>query len=121
MSMCLRESLMSNRSQVALRAFSSAALIVALFSSLSYAATADRISGALSGGQTVALQGYVNRHARPQFDRGPVEPGWRFGSIMLQTVPTPSQQKDLTRLLAEQQDRNSPNYHKWLTPEQWAD
>jgi len=112
---------MSNRSQVALRAFSSAALIVALFSSLSYAATADRISGALSGGQTVALQGYVNRHARPQFDRGPVEPGWRFGSIMLQTVPTPSQQKDLTRLLAEQQDRNSPNYHKWLTPEQWAD
>jgi len=112
---------MSNRSELPLRAFSSAALIVALFSGLSYAATADRISGALSAGQTVALQGYVHRQAQPQFDRGPADPALRFGTIRLETLLTPSQQKDLTRLLAEQQDRKSPNYHKWLTPEQWAD
>jgi len=112
---------MLNRSELPLRAFSSAALIVVLFSSLSYAATGDRISGALSAGQTVALQGYVHRHAQPQFDRGPADPALRFGSIMLLTVPTASQQKDLNRLLAEQQDHKSPNYHKWLTPEQWAD
>jgi subtilase family serine protease len=112
---------MSNRTELSLRAFSSAALIVVLFSSLSYAATADRISGTLSAGQTVALQGNVHRQARPEFDRGPADPALRFGSIMLLTVPTASQQKDLNRLLAEQQDRKSPNYHKWLTPEQWAD
>jgi subtilase family serine protease len=41
--------------------------------------------------------------------------------MTLLTVPTAAQQKALTQLLAEQQDRNSPNYHKWLTPEQWAD
>ena len=29
--------------------------------------------------------------------------------------------KALTQLVAEQQDRRSPNYRKWLTPEQWAD
>ncbi len=112
---------MSNRSELPLRAFSSAALIVVLVSSLSYAATADRISGALSAGQTVALRGNVHHKALPQFDRGPADPALRFGSLMLLTVPTASQQKDLNRLLAEQQDRKSPNYHKWLTPEQWAD
>ncbi len=108
------EPFMSNRTELSLRAFSSAALIVVLFSSLSYAATADRISGTLSAGQTVALQGHVHPQARPEFDRGPADPALRFGSIMLLTVPTATQQKDLNRLLAEQQDRKSPNYHKWL-------
>jgi uncharacterized protein (TIGR03437 family) len=32
-----------------------------------------------------------------------------------------SQQADLKRLLAEQQNPSSPNYHRWLTPEQYAD
>ena len=32
-----------------------------------------------------------------------------------------AQQADLDQLLAEQQDRSSPNYHAWLTPEQFGD
>src|ERR1022692_5236879 len=36
-------------------------------------------------------------------------------------APSLSQQKALDQLLAQQQDRNSPNYHKWLTPRQFAD
>jgi subtilase family serine protease len=31
------------------------------------------------------------------------------------------QQDSLRKLLGEQRDRNSPRYHKWLTPEQFAD
>jgi subtilase family serine protease len=31
-----------------------------------------------------------------------------------------SQQADMQELLREQQDRSSPNYHRWLTPEQYA-
>src|SRR5207248_74398 len=31
-----------------------------------------------------------------------------------------AQQADMDRLLSEQQDRSSPSYHKWLTPEQYA-
>jgi len=93
----------------------------AVFSGLSYGVTPDRVSSPLHAGQSVALRGSVPRQALPQFDRGPVEPALRFGYVRLLTVPTASQQKDLNRLLAEQQDRKSPNYHKWLTPEQWAD
>jgi uncharacterized protein (TIGR03437 family) len=35
--------------------------------------------------------------------------------------PTPAQQADLDRLLSAQQDPSSPDYHGWLTPEQYAD
>lgn len=100
----------------------SLALFVATLSfSQSYAATQDRIAGALSGGSMVTLRGNVHRQALPQFDQGPADPGLRFGTMTLLTVPTPRQRKALMQLVADQQDRKSPNYHKWLTPEQWAD
>jgi uncharacterized protein (TIGR03437 family) len=35
--------------------------------------------------------------------------------------PSAAQQADLDRLLEEQRDRSSPNYHQWLTPEQFGD
>src|SRR5260221_4499269 len=95
--------------------------IASLLSVQGYAATADRISGALTSGQTVTLRGNVHRKALPQFDQGPVDPAMRLGTITLMTLPTAAQQKALTQLLAQQQDRKSPNYHKWLTPEQFAD
>jgi len=96
-------------------------LSVAVLSTISYAAVADRIQSTVTGGPSVAIPGGVHRLAVLQNDRGRVDPAMQFGSIMLQISPTPSQQKALTQLLAAQQDRNSPNYHKWLTPEQWAD
>ena len=96
-------------------------VIASLLSSLSYAAAPDRISGALTSGQTVPLQGNVHHKALPKFDQGPVDPAMQLGTITLTTVPTAAQQKAITQLLAQQQDRKSPNYHKWLTPEQYAD
>ncbi len=98
-----------------------ALVIASLFSSLSYAVAPDRISGALNGGQTVPLKGNVHHKALPQFDQGPAEPSLRLGYMTLLTVPSAAQQRALSQLLAQQQDRKSPNYHKWLTTEQWAD
>ena len=98
-----------------------ALLFAALSSSLIYAATPDRISGALTSGRTVALRGSVHRRAVPEFDQGPVDPAMRMGTITLMTSRTAAQQKAINRLLAQQQDRRSANYHKWLTPEQYAD
>ena len=89
-----------------------------VLSSLSYAAQPDRIQGTLFSGRSVPLTGHVHHRALPQFDQGPGDPAMQMGTMTLLTVPTAAQQKGLTQLLAEQQDRNSPNYHKWLTPEQ---
>ena len=98
-----------------------AVLIASLFSSSSYAAVQDRIASSLTNGQTVALRGSVHRRALPQFDQGPVDPAMRMGTITLMTSPTAAQQRALTHLLAQQQDPKSSNYHKWSTPEQYAD
>jgi subtilase family serine protease len=98
-----------------------ALLIAVVFSTFSLAATLDRISGALTNGQTVALKGNVHRKAVQQFDQGPVDPAMRLGTITLMTLPTAAQVQALKQLLAQQQDRKSANYHKWITPEQYAD
>ena len=58
-----------------------ALVLASLFSTLSYAATPDRISGALNSGQTVALRGNVHHRALPQFDQGPVDPAMQLGTI----------------------------------------
>jgi subtilase family serine protease len=96
-------------------------LLAGFFSTVSYAAVPDRITGALASGETVQLTGNVHHKALPQYDQGPVDPAMRLGTITLLTLPTPSQQKALAQLLAQQQDPKSQNYHKWLTPQQYAD
>ena len=92
----------------------------AISCSLGLAATQNRIASGLTAA-TVPLNGQIHRLAQPQFDQGPVEPGMQMGTITLVTTPTAAQQQALTLLLAQQQDRKSPNFHKWLTPEQYAD
>jgi subtilase family serine protease len=116
---------MSNRSWALLRTFSfvllAAFVLSSPLSSVSYAVTADRISGAISSGSGVALQNSLNRQAQSKYDRGPVNPSFKLSHMTLMTTPSPAQQKALQQLLAQQQDRSSRNYHKWLTPAQYAD
>jgi len=95
---------------------------VLLLSAVSaWAAQPDRITAPIDNSQTVVLKGSVHPKAQPQFDQGPVDPAWQLGHITLEITPSPSQQAALDQLLAEQQDSTSPNYHQWLTPEQYAD
>ena len=96
-------------------------LLPLLVSSLCFAAQADRISAPIDSGQMVALPGQVHRKALPQYDVGRVSGSLQISQVTLLTVPTSSQQAAISQLLAEQQDRKSPNFHKWLTPEQYAD
>lgn len=92
-----------------------------LVSPLCFAAQPDRIPGTINNGETVVLAGNVAAEAQVQYDRGLVELSMPMPFIVLQTQPSPSQQATLNRFLAEQKDPASANYHKWLTPEQYAD
>jgi subtilase family serine protease len=93
---------------------------VTILGSLGYAATQNRITSGLTAA-TVPLNGQIRRLAQAEFDQGPVDPTMQMGTITLVTTPTAAQAKALDQLLAQQQDRKSANYHKWLTPEQFAD
>ena len=59
--------------------------------------------------------------AQKQYDQGAVDPQFKFSYVTLLTSPSASQQRALDKLLADQQDPASPNYHKWLTPEQYGE
>src|ERR1700733_1742993 len=94
--------------------------LLLLSSSLCLAAQPDRISGMIDTSQMVTLPRSLHRKALPQYDQGPVEPSFPLGYVTLVMAPSPSQQQALDQLLAQQQDRSSPNYHRWLTPKQYA-
>jgi subtilase family serine protease len=96
-------------------------LLPLLATSLCFAAQPDRISGTINSGQMVALAKSQHPKARPEYDQGAVDPSLKLSYITLLMAPSPAQQKALDQLLAEQQDRRSPHYHKWLTPQQFAD
>src|SRR5450759_1499246 len=96
-------------------------LCILILSTPSFAAAPDRITGPIVSSQTVTLPAGVHFKAQPQFDQGPVDPSFPLSYMTRRTVPSASQQRAISRLLAQQQDPRSPLYHKWLTPEQYAD
>lgn len=69
----------------------------------------------------VVLRGQVRPEARTQYDQGPVEPSFVLTLITIHLKPAASRQTALQQLLSDQQDPTNPNYHRWLTPEQYAD
>ena len=70
--------------------------------------------------QTAVLSGRVHPSATPAADQGAVEDSFSMPDLMLVFRPSSTQQAALDQLLAQQQDPSSPNYHQWLTPEQYA-
>jgi subtilase family serine protease len=96
-------------------------LLPILASPLCFAAQANRIAGPIDSSRMVVLSGQVHHNAQPQYDLGQVSGDFQLPQVTLLTSPSPAQQSALKTFLAEQQDRKSPNFHKWLTPEQYAD
>lgn len=80
----------------------------------------DRILYAVDSSRTAAVKGTAHPRAHLQFDRGRLSPERQFSGVALTFRLSAAQQSDMQQLLREQQDRSSPNYHKWLTPEQYA-
>ncbi len=68
----------------------------------------------------VALSGNTHPLARPEFDRGAAPSDLPMDRMILVLRRSPQQQAALDKLLAEQQQPSSPNYHRWLTPEQFG-
>jgi subtilase family serine protease len=68
----------------------------------------------------VTQRGSVNPLARAQFDRGPVPVALPMERMLLVLKRSPAQQTALEAFLAQQLDKASPNYHNWLTPDQFG-
>jgi subtilase family serine protease len=94
-------------------------LLPLLASTLCFAQQPDRITGPINSSQMVALQNHISPLAQPRYELGLIDPSSPLNVTMLFTQ-TAAQQAELQNLLEEQQDPKSANFHKWLTPEQYA-
>jgi hypothetical protein len=83
-------------------------------------AVAARITQAIDETQLVRFKGGVHRLARPEFDKGPVSDSAPMSRMLLLLRRSMDQESVLTQLMVDQYNTNSPNYHKWLTPEQFG-
>lgn len=83
-------------------------------------AVRPRITQAVDNSQLTILRGNVHPLARPEFDRGAAPPDLPMQRMLLVLKRSPEQEAALQLLLDEQQDKASPNFHKWLAPEQFG-
>ncbi len=79
-----------------------------------------RITQAIDDHQRVVLKGNTHPSAQPKFDRGAAPGDLAFNRMLLVLKRSPEQEQALRQLLDEQQDKASPNYHRWLTPDEFG-
>jgi subtilase family serine protease len=79
----------------------------------------DRVLQAMDTSQVAVVTGNVHPLARPEFDRGRADSSMPMRVTMTFKM-TAAQQAELDGLLAAQQERGSPDYQRWLTPEQFG-
>jgi Pro-kumamolisin, activation domain/Bacterial Ig-like domain (group 3) len=79
-----------------------------------------RITQAIDEAQLVQLKGNVHPLARAEFDRGVVSDATPMKRILMLLQRSPEQEAGLQQFMAEQLSKDSPNFHKWLTPQQFG-
>jgi Pro-kumamolisin, activation domain/Bacterial Ig-like domain (group 3) len=78
------------------------------------------ITRAVDESQLTTLKGNTHHLARREFDLGTAPATLPMQRMLLVLKRSPEQQLALRKLLDDQQDKHSPNYHKWVTPEEFG-
>ena len=99
---------------------------VALFScsgvfGFSQSIVRSRIVQPIDDSQMTQLHGTVNPVLQRAVDQGRVNSAMKLNGVSIYFDRSPNQKIALQQLISEQQNPSSPNYHQWLSPEQFAD
>ena len=79
-----------------------------------------RITQSVDMENLVTLRGNTHPLARPEYDQGAAPDSLLTERMLLVLQRSAEQEAALRKLLDEQQIKSSPNYHMWLTPEQFG-
>jgi pseudomonalisin len=101
------------RTQLLLRTL----LLIIVGGMLSSTALAQR---SINEADRVTRSGSVHPLARAEFDRGSADLTLPMENMILLLSPRASAKAELDTLLAEQQNSKSPNFHQWLTPQEFG-
>jgi uncharacterized protein (TIGR03437 family) len=80
-----------------------------------------RIPITIDNSRRITLPGHIHAGVLPANDQGRVAASLQLPYVTISLQPSAAQQSGLTALLQRQQDPSSPDFHRWLTPEQFAD
>jgi hypothetical protein len=80
----------------------------------------SRVLHAVDNAVRITLPGNIHPLARPEFDQGEAPANLPMNRMLLVLKRSPEQESALLTLLDSQQDKRSPNYHKWLTPKEFG-
>jgi hypothetical protein len=108
-------------------------LALFLFSQALFAATINtnahtvaRITKPVNDAKRVVLPGHVPRVIAnasitgKAIDMGPIDPSTPMQGMRLVLRSSPEQSRDLRRVIDEQQDKHTANFHQWVTPEEFG-
>src|ERR1700676_136557 len=79
-----------------------------------------RINEPLDEGRRIVLKGNIHPLARTQFEVATAPASLPMDRMLLVLKRSPEQETALLKLLDDQQDKASPDFHKWLTAEQFG-
>ena len=80
----------------------------------------DLITQGINEGSLVAVRGNTRAEAVPANDRGAVADALSMAHILLQLRRSPERERALEQYINEVQNPASPNFHKWLTAQQFG-
>lgn len=83
-------------------------------------AVRPRITAQIDESILTTLRGNTHPLARPQYDQGSVADSQPMRRMLLLLQRSPEQETALKTLIDQQQSKSSPNYHQWLTPQQFG-
>ena len=99
----------------------SLSVLLLLFAASAGTQTSSRSRiGIIDSSNVAPVPGTAHPVAQSRFDRGRTDARQVLSGVSIAFRLSSSQQTDLDRLLREQQDPSSTNYHKWLTPDEYA-
>jgi hypothetical protein len=93
---------------------------VIAFSSIASAQSAPRITSAIDESRLATLAGGTRPEANTKNDRGPVPESFRLEHMFLQLRRSPEQERALDLYIEQLHDSNSPNFHHWLTAQEFG-
>ena len=79
------------------------------------------ISQSIDESELATLKGNLRPEVNPENDSGPVTDGLRMEHMLLQLQRPPELEKELQQFIDELHNPASPDFHKWLTAQQFGE
>src|SRR5215472_6355564 len=120
-----RKSTMKSKTKNTLRAGSIALGLALMLTPLCYGQAAQfaapaRITSVIDNAVRVRIAGSKHPRAQAAFDRGSIDPATPMERMMLVLGASDEQEHQARTLLDSMHTQGSPNFHRWLTPDQFG-